>query len=94
MGGFGRSKSPEMNVKLEMLAISAVFECAIPTNEEGAYILDENGAFGPAEPDWSYTAPDKYSFYSAFISGAHRMKNGNTLITRGCRDDLWKLREQ
>lgn len=62
---------------------SAVYELAPPMDENGAYILPEGGTFGPLEPVWSYTAPDKLSFYSPFVSGAQRMKNGNTLVTEG-----------
>ena len=32
---------------------------------------------------WSYTAPDRPNFYGSFISGAHRLAGGNTLITSG-----------
>ncbi len=81
-----KSKSPEVEAPVGVLGNhSAVFEFVPPTNSEGAYILSENEAFGPESPVWSYTAPDQYSFYSAFVSGAHRMKNGNTLITSGAK---------
>jgi len=62
---------------------SAVFEIATPLTSEGRYELPESGAFGPSEPVWSYTAPDKVSFFSSFISGAERLANGNTLICSG-----------
>lgn len=62
---------------------SAVHEWAPPVANDGSYIIPEDAPIGPSEADWTYTAPDKYSFYSAFISGAHRLKNGNTLITSG-----------
>ena len=62
---------------------SAIFEIATPLTSQGRYELTESGAFGPSEPVWSYTAPDKVSFSSGFISGAERLANGNTLICSG-----------
>jgi hypothetical protein len=62
---------------------SAVLEIAPPVNAQGRYDLPESGPFGPAEPVWSYMAPDKVSFLSPFISGAERLANGNTLICSG-----------
>jgi len=62
---------------------SAVYELKTPRNKEGSYDLSENGTFGPEGPVWEYLAPDKYSLFSAFVSGAQRLKNGNTLITDG-----------
>lgn len=64
---------------------SAVYEFAPETKADGAYIIPESDPIGPADPIWSYVAPDKYSFYSAFISGAQRLQNGNTLITSGAK---------
>ena len=64
---------------------SAVYEFTPETEKDGVYVIPEKGPIGPAEPLWSYMAPDKYSFYSAFISGAQRLKNGNTLITSGAK---------
>jgi hypothetical protein len=62
---------------------SAVFEFAPPTDASGAYVLGDGEAFGPEEVIWSYTAPDRPTFYGSFISGAHRLAGGNTLITSG-----------
>lgn len=88
------ANTPEMNVKIgDVGNYSAVYEWAIPTKDKGNYALNENGAFGPAKPDWSYIAPDKYSFYSAFISGAQRLKNGHTLITQGMQGRFIEIDE-
>jgi hypothetical protein len=88
----GSADSPEMNITIgDVGNYSAIHEWAIPTDEEGNYILPEEGAFGPENPDRTYTAPDKYSFYSAFISGAHRLKNGHTLITQGMQGRLFEI---
>jgi hypothetical protein len=69
---------------------SAVYEIKTPLNNDGTYNLDDNG-YAPAVPFWSYTAPDKYSFYSAFVSGAQRLKNGNTLITSGAKGRFFEV---
>ena len=37
----------------------------------------------PPRPLWTYRAPDKVSFHASFISGAHRLPNGNTFVTAG-----------
>ncbi|MBD3630838.1 aryl-sulfate sulfotransferase [Cyclobacterium sp.] len=88
----GGADSPEINVTIgDVGNYSAIYEWAIPKDSEGNYSMTEGGAFGPEEPDWSYTAPDKYSFYSAFISGAHRLKNGHTLITQGMQGRFFEI---
>lgn len=77
-------KGPEGNY-------SAVFEIATPLTAEGRYELPAAEAFGPAEPIWSYTAPDKVSFSSPFISGAERLANGNTLICAGAQGRFFEV---
>jgi len=88
----GSANSPEMNVAIgDVGNYSAIYEWQIPADDNGNYVLPDNGAFGPSEPDWSYTAPDKYSLYSAFISGAQRLKNGHTLITQGMTGRFFEI---
>jgi hypothetical protein len=88
----GGATSPEMNVAVGDIGnYSAIYEWAIPKDSEGNYSMMDGGAFGPDQPDWSYMAPDKYSFYSAFISGAHRLKNGHTLITQGMQGRFFEI---
>jgi hypothetical protein len=55
---------------------SAVLEIEAPTDGDGRYLLNEGEPFGPTTPTWSYTAPDPPSFLSPFISGAHRLADG------------------
>lgn len=62
---------------------SQVLELTPPTDKEGNYILPKKAAFGPTAPTWQYMPTDKYSFYAPFVSGAQRLKNGNTLINAG-----------
>jgi hypothetical protein len=67
---------------------SAVLEFAAPLSEEG-YSISDGQAFGPSEMAWSYT--DTSQFFSAFISGAHRMQNGNTFITEGAKGRYFEV---
>ena len=62
---------------------SSVIEIETPLDDDGDYILDDEGRFGPYELAWEYTAENKKDFYSSFISGARRLPNGNTLICEG-----------
>ena len=88
----GTVKSPVADISIADVGnYSAVYEWEIPAESEGTYTISENGTFGPEEPDWQYMAPDKYSFYSAFISGAQRLKNGHTLITEGMRGRFFEI---
>ena len=88
----GSAKSADVEVSIgDVGNYSAVHEWTIPADENGHYILEEGKAFGPEEAGWTYMAPDKYSFYSAFISGAHRIKNGNTLITQGMQGRVFEI---
>mgnify|MGYP001447062734 CR=1 FL=1 len=59
---------------------SEVLEIEPPVSDDGTYHYSNEGGFGPSEPVWRYADGD---FYSPFISGAHRMSNGNTLVTFG-----------
>lgn len=61
---------------------SRVLEIVPPLTSTG-YRIPEAGPFEPAEPNWSYSAPG--AFHSPFISGAHRLANGHTLITSGAQ---------
>jgi len=61
---------------------SAVFELISPLTETG-YDLAANGKFGPEEPHWKYVDADTMAGFAPFISGSHRMANGNTFVTVG-----------
>lgn len=64
---------------------SAIYEIITPVDENGQYTIEEDKPFGPEGAAWVYTASDTVSFWSSFISGAHRMENGNTLINEGAK---------
>jgi hypothetical protein len=70
---------------------SAVVEITPPVTAEGGYMLPAGGAFGPAKPHWEYMAPDPETFFAPFVSGAHRLENGNTFICEGPAGRLFEL---
>jgi hypothetical protein len=70
---------------------SAVFEFKAPVDASGNYILEEGSPFSPETPVWKYMAPDSVTFYGPFVSGAHRMKNGNTLVNIGPRGHFFEV---
>lgn len=67
----------------DSLEYTTVIEIAPPLEQDGTYRLGPEGYYGPEVPAWTYTAHDTISFYASFISGAHRMANGNTFINSG-----------
>jgi hypothetical protein len=75
----------------DSLNYSAIYEIAPPTDQKGNYTLEKGKSFGPENPVWTYTAPDSVSFWSSFISGAHRMANGNTFINEGARGRFFEV---
>jgi hypothetical protein len=62
---------------------SAVWELELPQDAAGNFVMGPDGRYGPSAPFWSYTAPNKTDFYSAAVSNAQRLPNGNTLICSG-----------
>ncbi|WP_339815526.1 aryl-sulfate sulfotransferase [uncultured Imperialibacter sp.] len=75
----------DIDGRADSLNFSAIYEITPPIDEKGGYIMETGKPFGPEKPTWVYTAPDSVSFYSSFISGAERLRNGNTFINEGAR---------
>ena len=73
---------------------STVYEISPPTDADGNYLVPESGAFGSAEPIWTYTATDPTSFFAPFISGASRLASGNTLISSGPQGRFFEVTPQ
>ncbi|MCB0686977.1 MAG: aryl-sulfate sulfotransferase [Saprospiraceae bacterium] len=73
---------------------SAIFEIETPKQVDGSYTLEDDKAFGPDAPVWQYVAADTVSFWSPFISGAHRLANGNTFITEGAKGRYFEVTPQ
>lgn len=62
-----------------------------PKDSAGNYIIAAGMPFGPTNPEWSYTAPVKQTFYAGFISGSQRLASGNTLICDGTQGRLFEI---
>jgi len=75
----------------DSLYYSAVYEIDPPVSEPGRYEVLADGRYGPESPVWKYLAPDTLSFYGSFISGAHRMENGNTFINEGPKGRFFEV---
>jgi hypothetical protein len=73
---------------------SAIYEIAPPTDQKGAYIIEKGKPFGPEKPVWAYVAPDSVSFWSSFISGAHRTNSGTTFINEGARGRFFEVNKE
>ena len=72
---------------------SSVEELILPFHPERGFELEEGQPYGPDEPDWIY-APGKREFYSAFISGAQRLPNGNTLVCSGAPGRVFEITDR
>lgn len=65
-----------------------------PTTAQGFYLYNENTAFGPLVTDFSYpdTAPIENSdFFSAIVSNAQQLPNGNILICEGREGHFFEI---
>lgn len=78
----------------DSLNYSAIYEIAPPTDKKGYYLIKGDKPFGPEKPVWTYIAPDTVSFWSSFISGAHRMDNGNTFINEGAKARFFEVTKE
>ena len=68
---------------------SRVIEIVLPFDPDSGFLREPEQPFGPSEPVWSYSDPE--GFYSAFISGAERLPNGNTLICSGAGGRVFEV---
>jgi hypothetical protein len=62
---------------------SSVEEIVPPLGAQGRYARPPGSPYGPSEAAWRYPAPDGPDCFSALLSGAQRLPNGNTLICLG-----------
>jgi len=70
---------------------STIDEIVLPMDSDGTYRLAPGKTFGPERPVWTYEASPREQFYSAEISGAHRLPNGNTLICAGVKGVFFEV---
>ena len=75
----------------DSLSYSSIYELKPPINKKGMYDRKDTDKFGPEKLEWQYVASDTISFYSSFISGAHRMPNGNTFINEGSKGKFFEV---
>ncbi len=68
---------------------SSVDELVPPVDASGNYFLPPGEPYGPPTLTWTYIGPPV--FYAAFISGAVRLPNGNTLIDEGPQGILFEV---
>jgi hypothetical protein len=69
---------------------SSVDEWTPPLDPDGRYARN-GGAWGPTELAWQYRAPHPPDFFAPFVSGAHRIANGNTLVCLGTDGTILEL---
>ncbi len=72
-------------------AYSTVDEIVPPVDSTGNYAILTGAAYGPTSSCWTYAANPPTNFYSAEISGAERLPNGNTLICEGVKGNLFEV---
>ena len=65
-----------------------------PQDDNGGYPLSETEPFGPDQPEWIYGDQDGETFYSAFLSNAQRLPNGNTLLNSGSQGTVFEVDPQ
>jgi hypothetical protein len=70
---------------------STVDELVLPFDPEKGFLREKGQPFGPKAPELSYAAPKKEEFFSFFISGCHRLPNGNTFICSGKQGRIFEV---
>ena len=70
---------------------SSVDEIAPPVDAQGNYYLEPGSAYGPEDLNWTYKASPPSSFYAYYISGAERLKGGDTLICDGVAGKFFEV---
>jgi hypothetical protein len=73
---------------------SSIEEIVLPVDANGRYPLGADKKYGPDRAVWSYSASNHADFYSANISGAQRLPNGNTLICAGAPGIIFEITPQ
>lgn len=70
---------------------SSVDEIVPPVDENGIYSLAQGSSYGPENLYWTYVGKPPSSFYSQGISGAERLKTGDTLICNGVEGRFFEV---
>lgn len=72
---------------------STVDQITPPLLEDGSYKLIEEEAYAPEALTWTYIAENPTDFYGDHISGADRLKGGNTIICEGTTGRIFEVEE-
>lgn len=67
---------------------SHIIELIPPRDENGNYIWTPGTAYGPATPDWEYSAT---GFYANHLGWCQRQPNGNTVISESTSGYLFEV---
>lgn len=70
---------------------SSVEEIELPVDGQGNYSLGSARSYGPAKPTWTYLAEKKRDFFAAYMAGAQRLPNGDTLICTGFTGSIFEV---
>ncbi len=70
---------------------SSVDELVLPFEPATGFAREPGYPFQPWRPVWRYAAPERSDFFSGFISGCQRLRNGNTLICSGAQGRLFEV---
>ena len=62
-----------------------------PMDSAGNYVIQPNLPFGPDTLTWSFVGPMNDTIFSGALSGAHKLPNGNFLITAGTEARLVEI---
>ena len=62
-----------------------------PQIDQNGFYLLSNNIFLPDTLSWTYTSDNPLDFYSSYISGSRRLKNGNTLICDGAHGTFFEV---
>ena len=63
----------------------------VPPTDGYRYRRDDDAAYLPNAPEWTYAAETPSRFYAPVISGAQRLPNGNTLIVDGTAGTIFQV---
>jgi hypothetical protein len=72
---------------------SSVITLELPEVTDNNYYLEPGEAYGPLAANWVYMADDPGDFFSAAVSGAQRLANGNTVICEGMSGTFFEVNE-
>ena len=70
---------------------STVDEFLPPVDAQGSYYIGPDQSYGPEHLQWRYTSDPPTSFFSYGVSGAQRLKDGDTLICNGVEGKFFEI---